>query len=449
MTIAGETWELNREARQGGRALRATIPANSSRYPGSQSLAFHTTSQLRQHSPPTFAFPRAWLSCPNGPRVAITRADLQEVGGGGDWWPTIPTPDLAIGDGVVVRTSQGAIHAVAKRVATTPMWGVTRAQALEAQTHLREGLLAQGVLEPEPEFGEAVGDYVQLGGRGAAGPQMHSIPPTHLFSMSGGLAPMGTAAPGPTYMWLHTNCDLQLQEYAVLMVFLTGLHMKGKELASEVGDVLEHGAEECSLFHWAAVALGVDPASVHRPLAHLVRAPNTTMTAHLDPDLRRRVLNYYMRAKAAAVGGEVRGARLFLGSTVLGGEVAEYPTDLMDDASALIVSFDPASQIHWVDTAPTAEDHDPDFLRELCFNNSWLASCLAGDGTRAVCMAPIRPCERSPVMCEACGSVAPSPSEHAPAWLDHFAAAVQRAASRPVRCLRCCSLEVCRDVLNY
>jgi hypothetical protein len=298
-------------------------------------------------------------------------------------------------------------------------------------------VLAQ-VLDPEPEFKEAAGDYIQLGSRGGSGRQLHSITPTHTFSPQQGLRLADPGAAGPCCMWLHQNSDLVLHHYATLMVFLLSLHVQGQAFAQEACEDLDFGAEPCSLFHWAAVALGMDPSTVHCPLAHLVRAPNSLMTAHLDPDLRyRRVMNYYMRSIPPSL-GEVRGARLFTGSTQLGGEVVETPTDTHDNHTCLMVAFDPSSQLHWVDTDPAAELEDPNFMRELCFNNIWLASTLCSPEPTLVRMAPLKPCERSPVRCSMCGAVSPSPSQQPSAWLDHFAAAIQCAANCDVRCLKCC-----------
>ena len=132
-----------------------------------------------------------------------------------------------------------------------------------------------------------------------------------------------------------------------LMAYLTPLHCEGELLARETGQSTDFGAGLCSLFHWAAVALGIDPKEVHRPLAHLVRAPNEALPAHLDPDRRGRIPNYYVRSLLASA-GQTRGSQLIVRSTQLGGKIVEIPTDLLTTKEALIVSFDPSAQLHFV-----------------------------------------------------------------------------------------------------
>ena len=120
------------------------------------------------------------------------------------------------------------------------------------------------------------------------------------------------------------------------------------------------------------------------------------------------------------------------------GDVAEIPTDLCNNTSGLLVSFDPASQLHWVDSAEGAESPcDPDFLRDLCFNNRWLAGALGGDLPRGVRMAPACPLFREPVQCSRCEAWVASPSVSAQGWLDHFGFAVQSAAGRAPVCMQC------------
>ena len=148
------------------------------------------------------------------------------------------------------------------------------------------------------------------------------------------------------------------------------------------------------------------------------------------------MLPYY--ARAAEGSRETGGARLFLCSSAFGGDVAEIPTDLCNNTSGLLVSFDPASQLHWVDSAEGAESPcDPDFLRDLCFNNRWLAGALGGDLPRGVRMAPACPLFREPVQCSRCEAWVASPSVSAQGWLDHFGFAVQSAAGRAPVCMQC------------
>ena len=244
----------------------------------------------------------------------------------------------------------------------------------------------------------------------------------------------------PTCMWVHANCDLALYAYAHAMSSLVHLHVEGASMMADAGEPAEFGAGACSLFHYVALALGMDPATVHRPLAHLVRAANTHMPAHLDPDRRGKVANYYVRLLAASL-GETQGTRLYVGSTRLGGSIVEVPTDLVDTHSALLVAFDPSTQIHWVDTDPAAVGGplDPDFIRDLSFDNLWLASVLTSGDPVAVRMAPLSPQPREAFCCTQCMRQIVSPHIEPSAWLDHFCAAVQDATGRPRVCLRCVS----------
>ena len=212
MTVAGETWELAGSRMETSRSLRRTITPNTKRYPGSVDL--NTTSTLRVNAPPSFPFPRKWMACPKGPRVLVNRSNLESLGGGGKWWETIDTASMQVGVSIVVHTTNHQIHSIAHCVSTAPMHGVSRACALEAQHAMRQLLLVAGVLEPEPEFNELMGDYMQLGCRGKAGKQMHTITPTHSFSPADGLRPV-SPGPGPCYMWIHANVDVVLKEYCM------------------------------------------------------------------------------------------------------------------------------------------------------------------------------------------------------------------------------------------
>jgi hypothetical protein len=229
-----------------------------------------------------------------------------------------------------------------------------------------------------------------------------------------------------------------MHEYAAAMSCLVHLHIEGARMMADACEPLEFGAGPCSLFHYVALALGIDPATVHRPLAHLVRGATRDMPAHLDPDRRGKVPNYYRRALNPSM-GETRGTRLFVGSTRMGGSIAEIPTDIGCTDRALLVAFDPSAQIHFVLTDPAAVDGpvDPDFLRDLSFDNLWLASVLTSGEPVAVRMAPLSPQARLSISCTQCARQIASPHSDPRAWLDHFCAAVQAAAERPTVCLQC------------
>ena len=68
---------------------------------------------------------------------------------------------------------------------------------------------------------------------------------------------------------------------------------------------------QCSLLYHACIALGVDPDTVHCPLAGAFRACTSHLPAHYDADTEWPQINYYMRGDKELV-DERQGCRLFI-----------------------------------------------------------------------------------------------------------------------------------------
>ena len=79
-----------------------------------------------------------------------------------------------------------------------------------------------------------------------------------------------------------------------------------------------HILTQCSLLYHACVCLGIDPDTVHCPLAGTFRACTTHIPAHYDEDADWPQINYYMRGVKEGV-DERQGCRLFVGSNRTGG----------------------------------------------------------------------------------------------------------------------------------
>ena len=80
---------------------------------------------------------------------------------------------------------------------------------------------------------------------------------------------------------------------------------------------------------------------------------NLALPAHIDPDRRGRIPNYYVRSLPASA-EQTRGSQLIVGSTQLGGTMVEIPTDLLATKEELFVLLDPSAQLNFVHSSATA-----------------------------------------------------------------------------------------------
>ena len=81
---------------------------------------------------------------------------------------------------------------------------------------------------------------------------------------------------------------------------------------------------------------------------------------------------------------------------------------------------------------------DPLFVRDINFDNVWVAGKLSGDAPAAVRLAPRSPRSREPLICSTCRTTFFSPSVRPAHWPQHSGAAVQAAAGLQFRCYECC-----------
>ena len=189
---------------------------------------------------------------------------------------------------------------------------------------------------------------------------------------------------------------------------------------------------QCSLLYHACVCLGIEPDTVHCPLAGAFRACTARMPAHYDEDADWPQTNYYMRG--IKEGDEERqGCRLFIGSNKTGGSWVEVGTDPMEYGTLLLVQFTPSHQLHFTESAAGSEGRaEKTFVRHIPFDNKGLTNMLLlEDGKkRGVRLAPLHPLPRQPIKCLHCQRVFGCPRMDARNWLQHLCHGVQKAAGR-------------------
>ena len=106
---------------------------------------------------------------------------------------------------------------------------------------------------------------------------------------------------------------------------------------------------------------------------------------------------------------------------------------------AVQVDFTASRSLHWVESgAGTEGREDEGFIRDIPFDNAWLASKLLNGGLAGVRLAPRYPLPRPEIVCTACGLRVGSPADNPLFWVNQFGAAVQRAmGGAGFRCYDC------------
>ena len=151
-----------------------------------------------------------------------------------------------------------------------------------------------------------------------------------------------------------------------------------------------------------------------------------------------RAANLFMRSRSCTDPAERRGCRFYIASSDDGGEIVEVETDPRDPNLLLIAEFCPATHLHWVETATGTEGNDdPLFLRDINFDNAWVAGKLLSEKPAAVRLAPREPAAREPVVCRSCEMRFGSPAEDPLVWVQHYGAELCQAAGFAFRCYEC------------
>ena len=192
-----------------------------------------------------------------------------------------------------------------------------------------------------------------------------------------------------------------------------------------------------SLHYYAALALGVDPATIVCPLAWSFRATTTSMPAHTDDDADWWTMAYYLSGLDDGP-LELPGNRLFLCSGKTGGNILEVSTHCK--RGDLVMGYwHTANSLHWVGSGHNARGQpSKSAVRIIPFDNKFVSErLLESSRLRAVRMCPLAPQKRDRIECTACGLVADDPTREPEAWLEHMCFAVQKCSSRPYVCLSC------------
>ena len=263
---------------------------------------------------------------------------------------------------------------------------------------LRCKLCALGV-GAEPGFNEKVGDYGAWGAVGSPGTHLYTSLPTHvmlrgqlrLASVADVATVMGGG--GGTSLWINSNCDHAMEEFAV--VFATLIPQLQAARCFTAQTALQRVAEEqrggrrwpitvISLVGITGVFMGVDPSTFSANLAGTLRALNDYLPAHTDPDGHWEVTNLYVRGTSP--GPQRQGCVLHVADGSRGGRVSTYPTDPGHPMRVRQVDFCPTRLLHWVESEPGTEGRgDEGFVRHIPFDNVWLASKILGDRGLWVC----------------------------------------------------------------
>ena len=196
-----------------------------------------------------------------------------------------------------------------------------------------------------------------------------------------------------------------------------------------------------SLLYYAALALGIDPATIICPLAWSFRSTTTSMPAHTDDDADWWTMAYYLSGLEDCP-DEMLGNRLFLCSGKAGGAILEVSTHCRK-GDLVMGYWHTANSLHWVGSARKARKLSQSAVRIIPFDNKFVSSrLLESSRLRAVRMCPLAPQHRDPIVCSVCTSIAGDPICAPEAWLEHMCCAVQRRSSRPYICLSCMSSRI-------
>ena len=307
-------------------------------------------------------------------------------------------------------------------------------------SRLRDRLVEEGRLPAEPTFNEGTGIYLQLGLQGMAH-DMH-VTPTH-YMRGGSLktVPPPSDTPPFTAAWVNENMDVHLSLVGQVMYRAVHVHMLTAQLDAAGPNCGATSLAGASLFHWAALALGVPPEQVMSPLAITYRGLTDWLPAHTDPDLDSMIAHYYLTAlhqpfpPPALPLPRCLGCELFVASERMGGQVVSVDTE-PQPGRLKMVAFSPAAHLHWVESAESATGWQEGMVRGIPFNNRWLAGVLSSDKGGYVRMAPLSPRPRPVWTCSRCSRLIGCPKADASYWLHHFCRAV-RAAADLVPCNVC------------
>ena len=241
-------------------------------------------------------------------------------------------------------------------------------------------------------------------------------------------------------MWIHMNCDLEMDNFAYICSFLVPLRQAAHRRMATVNcaDAAERGRggrrwtiTQISLVGITAVFMGANPSGVATSLSGTLRSLNSFLPGHTDPDAKWTVSNTYIRGLRS--GQEEReGCRLYIADGRTGGQVVEIRTDPLHPLCVIQVDFCPTKALHWVESAPGTEGNvDDGFVRDIPFDNSWLTGVLLGGRPVGIRLAPREPLPREPIRCTVCGLHVGCPAQNPVHWVNHFGAAVQRAIGLP------------------
>ena len=170
------------------------------------------------------------------------------------------------------------------------------------------------------------------------------------------------------------------------------------------------------------------------------------MSAHTDPDERGDpnplpIPHLYFKG----LGEGTAGNRLVVASGMSGGQVVtQYTMPRRGEVQATV--FAPTDQLHFVDsegcyTRGNKSEPDPTQVRVIPFNSKWVAELLLKGKTQpnhvGMRLAPLHPCWRAPVTCNACLQVFSSPSENPVAWINHLGWAIAKNRDCEFVCFDC------------
>ena len=167
--------------------------------------------------------------------------------------------------------------------------------------------------------------------------------------------PPGT--PPFTAAWVNANMDVDLSLVGQVMYRAVHVHRLTTQLDAAGPNCGATSFAGASLFHWAALALGVPPEQVMSPLAISYRGLTDWLPAHTDPDLDGTIAHYYLTAlhqpPPALPVPRCLGCELFIASGSAGGQVVSVDTE-PQPGRLKIVAFSPAANLHWVESAESA-----------------------------------------------------------------------------------------------
>ena len=152
-----------------------------------------------------------------------------------------------------------------------------------------------------------------------------------------------------------------------------------------------------SLLYYAALALGVDPASIICPLAWSFRGTTAYMPAHTDDDADWWTMVYYLPGLGDGT-RELPGNRLFVCSEKTGGNFFEASTHCRS-RDLLLGYWHTARSLHWVGSdANSRGTPSESAVRIIPFDNKFVSSrLLESERLRGVRMCPLEPRGRDPI----------------------------------------------------